>query len=140
MVVGAIIKIAPTRPALRPAQRQYSAGAGALLNQPSEHRRAAMQEAARSEIQVPAQPLTGPGAEPEKPKGPLEWLATNVARILISLFVPIITFIGLYAGFVFLRDSQAPKGIIAVVAIIWGVGGVALLYFVSNSIVERLGD
>jgi alpha-glucoside transport system permease protein len=75
-----------------------------------------------------------------KPKGPLDWLATNVFRIVISLFVPIVTFIVLYAGFVFLRDSNAPKGVVAVVAIIWGVGGVALLYFVSNWLVEKLGD
>ncbi len=75
-----------------------------------------------------------------KPKGPLDWLATNVFRIVISLFVPIVTFIVLYAGFVFLRDSNAPKGVVAVVAIVWGVGGVALLYLVSNWLVEKLGD
>jgi alpha-glucoside transport system permease protein len=75
-----------------------------------------------------------------KPKGPLDWLATNVFRIVISLFVPIVTFIVLYAGFVFLRDSNAPKGVVAVVAIVWGVGGVALLYFVSNWLIEKLGD
>ena len=79
-------------------------------------------------------------AKEVKPKGPLDWLATNVFRIVISLFVPIVTFIVLYAGFVFLRDSNAPKGVVAVVAIVWGVGGVALLYFVSNWLVEKLGD
>jgi alpha-glucoside transport system permease protein len=78
--------------------------------------------------------------EDVKPKGPLDWLVTNVFRILISLFVPIITFIVLYAGFIFLRDSNAPKGVIAVVAIVWGVGGVAMLYLVSNWLVEKLGD
>ena len=40
----------------------------------------------------------------------------------------------------FLRDSTASKWVIAIVAIIWGVGGVALLYLVSNWFVERLGD
>ena len=75
-----------------------------------------------------------------KTKGPLDWLATNLFRVLISLFVPVVTFIGLYAGFMFLRDSNAPKGIVAVVAIIWGVGGVAVLYLVSNWLVEKLGD
>jgi alpha-glucoside transport system permease protein len=79
-------------------------------------------------------------AKEVKPKGPLDWLATNVFRLVISLFVPIVTFIVLYAGFIFLRDSNAPKGVIAVVAIVWGVGGVALLYLVSNWLVEKLGD
>ena len=50
------------------------------------------------------------------------------------------TFIVLYIGFRFLRDSSASKWVIAGVAIIWGVGGVALLYLVSNWFVERLGD
>ena len=67
-------------------------------------------------------------AKAAKPTGPLAWLATNIFRILISLFVPIVTFVVLYAGFVFLRDSNAPKLIVAIVAVIWGVGGVALLY------------
>jgi alpha-glucoside transport system permease protein len=80
------------------------------------------------------------GAKDVKTKGPLDWLVTNVFRIVISLFVPIVTFIVLYAGFLFLRDSNAPKGIVAVVAIVWGVGGVALLYVVSNWLVEKLGD
>lgn len=73
----------------------------------------------------------------EKSRGPLDWLVTNVVRILLALFVPIVTFIVLYAGFLFLRDSSAPKLVVAVVAIIWGVGGVALLYTVSNWMVEH---
>ena len=80
------------------------------------------------------------GDQEVKSRGPLDWLVTNAARILISLFVPIVTFIGLYAGFIFLRDSSAPKGVVAVVAIIWGVGGVAALYLVSNWLVEKLND
>jgi alpha-glucoside transport system permease protein len=87
-----------------------------------------------------AGPITGPVVERARPAGPLEWLATNLFRILLSLFVPIVTFLGLWAGFIFLRDSQAPKGVIAIVAIIWGVGGVAALYLVSNWLVEALGD
>ncbi len=80
------------------------------------------------------------GEKEVKSRGPLDWLVTNIVRILISLFVPIITFIGLYAGFIFLRDSSAPKGVVAIVAIIWGVGGVAALYLVSNWVVEKLND
>ena len=79
---------------------------------------------------------------PEKaqPRSPLERLGAWLGRLLISLFVPAITFLVLWVGFRFLRDANAPKGVIALVAIIWGVGGVALLYFVANWFVERLGD
>jgi alpha-glucoside transport system permease protein len=79
-------------------------------------------------------------SEGAKPMGVLGKTGTFIARILLSLFVPIATFIVLYAGFMFLRDSTASKWAIAVVAIIWGVGGVALLYLVSNWFVERLRD
>lgn len=78
-------------------------------------------------------------SEPVKPPNPLGRLATNLARILVALIVPIGTFIVLYAGFLFLRDSGAPKILVAVVAIVWGVGGVALLYTVANWLVESLG-
>ena len=70
--------------------------------------------------------------------GVLGWLATNIGRILISLVVPVLTFTVLWQGFVFLRDSNAPQIIIVLVAIVWGVGGVMLLYFVSNWLVEQL--
>ena len=79
-------------------------------------------------------------SESAKPMGVLGKTGTFIARILLSIFVPIATFIVLYAGFMFLRDSNASKWVIAIVAIIWGVGGVALLYLVSNWFVERLGD
>jgi alpha-glucoside transport system permease protein len=66
----------------------------------------------------------------------LAWLG----RVLLAVLIPLIAFTVLYAGFIFLRDSQAPKWLIALIAIIWGVGGVALLYWVFNGTVERLPD
>lgn len=86
---------------------------------------------------MPSQLETGTAAA-AKPKGPFDWLVTNIIRIAVALIVPVITFIGLYAGFIFLRDSDAPKIVVAVIAIVWGVGGVALLYTVSNWLVEQL--
>jgi alpha-glucoside transport system permease protein len=70
--------------------------------------------------------------------GVLTWLATNVGRILVSLFVPVMTFLVLWQGFIFLRDSQAPQIVLVVIAILWGVGGVAALYLVANWVVEQL--
>jgi len=66
----------------------------------------------------------------------LAWLG----RVLLAVMIPLIAFVVIYEGFLFLRDSQAPRWIIAAVAIVWGVGGVALLYWVFNGIVERLPD
>lgn len=73
-----------------------------------------------------------------KPFDLITWLTTGVGRILVSLIVPVVTFIVLWQGFIFLRDSQAPKLVIVLVAIVWGVGGVALLYALSNWLVELL--
>jgi alpha-glucoside transport system permease protein len=63
-----------------------------------------------------------------------------VGRVLLAAGIPLIAFYVLYVGFIFLRDSDAPRGIIALVAIVWGVGGVALLFWVFNGLVERLPD
>jgi alpha-glucoside transport system permease protein len=66
----------------------------------------------------------------------ISWLG----RLFVAIIIPIIAFVILYYGFIFLRDSDAPKWVIASVAIVWGVGGVAVLYWVFNGLVERLPD
>ena len=53
---------------------------------------------------------------------PWVWLGANGLRILVSVAVPVITFIIMRWGFMFLRDSEAPKLVIALVAIVWGRG------------------
>lgn len=73
-------------------------------------------------------------------EGPLGWLTTTLGRILFSIIVPVITFFVLYKVFIFLRDSNAPQIVIVLVAILWGVGGVAVLYVLTNWIVEQLPD
>ena len=67
-----------------------------------------------------------------------DWIISNIGRLAVSIFVPILTFIVLWQGFLFLRDSEAPQWLITLVAIVWGVGGVAALYFISNWFVEQL--
>jgi len=68
--------------------------------------------------------------------GVLTW----VSRILLSVVVPIVFFIVMRAGFIWLRQGNAHQVLIAVVAIIWCIGGFAMLYVIANSIVEQLGD
>jgi alpha-glucoside transport system permease protein len=65
-------------------------------------------------------------------------VVTLLLRIGLSILIPLIAFFILYQGFIFLRAGAAPKWVIALVAIVWGVGGVALLYYVFNWLVERL--
>lgn len=63
-----------------------------------------------------------------------------IGRVLLAVSIPLISFYVLYLGFLFLRDSKAPREIIVLIAIIWGVGGVGLLYWVFNWLVEKLPD
>jgi alpha-glucoside transport system permease protein len=77
-------------------------------------------------------------ATPNPSASPGERLIAFVGRILLALAIPAIAFFVLYQGFLFLRDSDAPRILIALVAILWGVGGVALLYWIFNGLVERL--
>ena len=74
----------------------------------------------------------------EGPISPAGRVGVGLARIVVALAVPIIAFIVLWQGFLFLRESDAPKLVIAVVAVAWGVGGVALLYVSMNFFIERL--
>lgn len=81
-------------------------------------------------------------------QSPAEALVWAGLRLVAALFVPIVTFIVLYFGFTFLRSGDVPgvedrtaeQFIIAIVAIVWGVGGVTLLYFVANWVIEQMGQ
>ena len=74
-------------------------------------------------------------------KGVGEWLVSTVGRVIVSLIVPIVTLGLLIIGFRWLRDAipdnNVQKAVISVGAIVWGVGGAALLYVVTNWVVER---
>ncbi|MHC4307559.1 MAG: carbohydrate ABC transporter permease, partial [Planctomycetota bacterium] len=73
----------------------------------------------------------------KRPTGTMDFVYYSTGRVLISLLVPVLTFLVMWRVFIFLRDGNASKLIIAVVAIVWGVGGVALLFFLSNWLVEQ---
>jgi len=70
--------------------------------------------------------------------GILSWFSSTLGQILISLFVPIVTFFVLWQGYLFLQRAQAPQIVQVLAAIVWGVGGVALLYLVANWLVLKL--
>lgn len=69
---------------------------------------------------------------------PIARLVTNLLRIALAALIPLIAFYILYQGFLFLRAGNASKGVITLIAIVWGVGGVAILYWVFNWLVELL--
>ena len=74
----------------------------------------------------------------DEPRSLVGAIGAWLGRVVVSVAVPLLAFLALYVGFVFLRDSDAPKLLIVVIAIVWGIGGVAMLYAVANWTVERL--
>lgn len=79
-----------------------------------------------------------PPTSPKGSGGILGWFSSTVGSIVAALLVPVITFVVLWRGYLFLRDSSAPQAVLVLVAIVWGVGGVALLFWVTNWLVEKL--
>ena len=73
-----------------------------------------------------------------KPLGAGAKVIAFIARFLLAIIIPLTAFYVLYQGFLFLRGGDAPKAVVTIVAIIWGVGGVALLYWIFNWLVELL--
>ena len=61
-----------------------------------------------------------------------------VVRIGVAILIPVIAFFILILGFNFLRANEADKWVVTIVAVIWGVGGVAMLYWIFNWLVEQL--
>ena len=79
-----------------------------------------------------------------QPKNPFsriyEWLTVGLGQILAAVVVPLVAFFVMWQGFIFLRDGDAPQTITVIVAIIWGVGGIWVLYLLANWIIDKLPD
>lgn len=66
------------------------------------------------------------------------WFNTRPGQTVLSALILAGTFLLLWQGFAFLKRAAAPQWVQIIVAIVWGVGGVALLYWVANWYVEKL--
>lgn len=72
----------------------------------------------------------------EGSNGLLDLLTTGPLRIAISFVVPVVAFLALRWSFIFMRDVDANKILIAVVALIVGVVGVWVLYLATDNLVS----
>jgi alpha-glucoside transport system permease protein len=66
----------------------------------------------------------------------------QVGRMLVGLLALVATLAFIWLGFVFLRGSQEalPKIATTLLAIVWGVGGVAALFVTANYLAEQFPD
>lgn len=76
--------------------------------------------------------------ESPRPMAQPELVFEKLGRWLGTLLVPISTLIVLGLGYQFLRETDAPQWVQMIVAIVWGVGGVAALFLVADFLIERL--
>lgn len=72
----------------------------------------------------------------KRPPTEQEW--PLIVRILLAIVVPLASLFALWLGFDFLRDNNSSKLVTTIFAIVWGVGGVALFFFVANWVTELL--
>ncbi|HOX17411.1 MAG TPA: sugar ABC transporter permease [Spirochaetales bacterium] len=75
------------------------------------------------------------GNKAAKPGAPGRW----IARVAPALAAPILALAALWAGFALIKEGWISGGFAPAFAAVWGVAGAALLFFVANWSVERLG-
>ena len=63
-----------------------------------------------------------------------------ILRVLVSFVVPVLTGIALWWSFTFMRDADANKFLVAIVALIVGVGAVWALYLITDNLVSLLPE
>lgn len=67
-------------------------------------------------------------------------LTTGPLRIAVSFLVPVIAFLALRWSFIFMRDAEANKLLVGLVALVVGVAGVWVLFIITDSLVSRLPE
>ena len=68
----------------------------------------------------------------------VDLLMTGPLRVAVSFVVPVVAFLALRWSFIFMRDSEASKFLIGLVAIIVGVFGVWVIFIITDDLVSRL--
>ena len=73
---------------------------------------------------------------PEKSRPVLNF----ILRLVVSFVVPVLTGVALWWSFTFMRDADANKFLVAIVALIVGVGAVWALYLITDNLVSLLPE
>ena len=87
-----------------------------------------------------AKPTAGPEAGPPEVVAapPGRALGIFVLRVLGAVAIPIVAFFALWVTFDFLRNRNANRALIVLVAVVVGVGGIFFLYWAMNRVVGYL--
>src|SRR6266511_33647 len=122
---------AATRPLPSTSARGGRRGVTPTTDEPAAGPETAEPETAEPEIAEPEI------AEPAPPSAATTlWL--SVLRIIGSVAIPIAGFFALWATFDFLRDTEANRSLVVLVAVVVGVGGIFFLFWAMNRVVGYL--
>ena len=75
---------------------------------------------------------------PEAPATAGRVIGVSILRLVAALIIPIVAFFLLWVTFDFLRNSEANRVLVVLVAIVVGVGGVFFLFWAMNRVIEWL--
>ena len=88
-------------------------------------------------------PPPGDDHGPE-PRGPAERAGINLARLGVSLAIPIVSLAAIWFTFRWLQETEASRIVVVVVAVVIGVAGVFALYYgldrLTNELPERWSE
>ncbi len=76
----------------------------------------------------------------EESRSVLGWLTTNVLRIAVAILIPLLAIAILIWSVTFMTNREANKALVAIVALIVGVGGVWVLYIAFDNLVSLLPE
>ena len=77
------------------------------------------------------------GTVPTRPSQSADSERTVGRKLFLFVMTLLAAFI-LWQGFIFLRDTTAPQWINAIIATVWGVGGMLILFYIASAWVEQL--
>lgn len=69
-----------------------------------------------------------------------KFLTSRTGKLIVSLIVLVAVIIAIYQSFLFMRDSEASKFSIALIALIVGIGGIWVLLWSLNNFVDSLPE
>ena len=69
-----------------------------------------------------------------------ESVGRSLGRVALIVVVPFVVLVGLWAAFAFLRDDDANRLLVVGVAIVVGVGGVFVLFWAMDRVVDFLPE
>jgi len=84
------------------------------------------------------EPAAGPEIPEPAPPSPGTTLWLSLLRVVGALAIPIAGFFALWKTFDFLRDTEANRSLVVLVAVVVGVGGIFFLFWAMNRLVSYL--